>query len=118
MSEGLDLFAVTAPGLEPIAAEELQALGIAGQAEVGGVSWRGSLEDLYRANLHLRTASRVLIRIGEFSARTFFELERHAARIDWARYVGDAGAVQLRASARKSRLNHERAIAERISRAI
>ena len=57
--------------------DELRAMDIRGSVEPGGVAWSGNLESLARANLGLRTASRVLVRVAEFRARTFFELERH-----------------------------------------
>lgn len=114
----LSLFAVTAPGLEALAAAELAAMGITAKAEPGGAAWEGTDEDLYSANLRLRTASRVLIRIAEFRARTFFELERHARRIPWERYVDTGRAVQLRVTCRKSRLYHEGAVAQRLMDAV
>jgi putative N6-adenine-specific DNA methylase len=69
---------------------------------------------LYDANLRLRVASRVLVRVAEFRARTFFELERHARRVPWERFVAPGGAVRLRVSSRKSKLYHEGAIAQRL----
>jgi putative N6-adenine-specific DNA methylase len=117
-SQELSLFAVTAPGLEPLAAAELAELGARGEAEAGGVAWRGDAESLYRANLELRTASRVLVRIAEFRARTFFELERHARRVPWERYVAAGRAVRVRATCHKSKLYHEGAVAERMMAAI
>ncbi|HWK89700.1 MAG TPA: hypothetical protein VNP72_06880 [Longimicrobium sp.] len=117
-SAPLKLFAVTAPGLEPLAAAELQALGIGGAVEQGGVSWSGGADDLFAANLHLRTASRVVVRAAEFRARTFFELERHAGRVPWERWVARGGAVRLRVTSRKSKLYHEGAIAQRLLAAI
>jgi putative N6-adenine-specific DNA methylase len=71
-------FAIAAPGLEPLLADELEELGIKGTAVPGGVEWNGSESSIAIANLWSRVASRVVVRIGEFSARTFFELERHA----------------------------------------
>jgi putative N6-adenine-specific DNA methylase len=118
VSDSLSLFAATAPGLEPIAAGELRRLGIAGAAEDGGVFWEGGLPDLYAASLHLRTASRVLVRAAAFRARSFHELERHADRVPWERFVPTGGAVRLRVTSRKSRLYHEGAIAERLLRAV
>jgi putative N6-adenine-specific DNA methylase len=113
-SRELSLFAVTAPGLEPLAAAELAELGVRGEVEAGGVAWRGDAESLYRANLGLRTASRVLVRIAEFRARTFFELERHARRVPWGRYVAAGRAVRVSATCHKSKLYHEGAVAERM----
>ncbi len=117
-SDEMSLFAVTAPGLEALAAAELGRLGVGGEVEAGGVGWRGGVESLCRANLELRTASRVLVRVAEFRARTFFELERHARKVPWERYIAPGRAVKVRASSHKSRLNHQRAVAERVVGAI
>src|SRR5436305_10842077 len=64
----LELFASTALGLESIAAGEPKSLGARGKQEVGGVSFRGDLDRLYRVTHWLRTASRLLVRIGRFHA--------------------------------------------------
>jgi putative N6-adenine-specific DNA methylase len=69
-----------------------------------------------RANLWLRTASRILVRLGAFHARTFAELERNAARLDWADFISD-GCAAFRVTARKSRLFHTGAIAQRLAHA-
>jgi putative N6-adenine-specific DNA methylase len=67
-------FAVTAPGLESLCAAELRGLEVRATADEGGVQWDGSLESIARANLWLRTASRVLVRVAEFQATAFYEL--------------------------------------------
>lgn len=113
-----DLFAITAPGLEPLAAAELRALGIEGVVEPGGVAWTGPAAQMYEANLRLRTASRVVVRAAHFRARTFFELERHARKVPWDRWVAPGGQVRLRVTSRKSKLYHEGAIAQRLLDAI
>ncbi|HEX2081283.1 MAG TPA: hypothetical protein VHG08_26505 [Longimicrobium sp.] len=112
------LFAVTAPGLEPLALAELRAMGIDAAAEPGGVAWAGGADDLYAANLRLRIASRVTVLAAEFRARTFFELERHARKVPWERWVPRGGAVRLRVTSKKSKLYHEGAIAQRVLEAI
>jgi putative N6-adenine-specific DNA methylase len=117
-SQTLPLFAVTAPGVESLCAAELRALGIEAIYEPGGVAWEGTREQLYAANLRLRTASRVLLRVAEFRARTFFELERHARKLPWERFVRPGRAVRLRVTSRKSKLYHEGAIAERLLEAM
>ena len=112
-------FAITAPGLERLAAAELAALGIAADAvEPGGVHFHGGREALMRANLHVRTASRIVMRLGEFEARGFPELERHARRQPWGDFVPNGRAVRLRVSCRKSKLYHSDAVAERVASAI
>ena len=114
----LSCFAVTAPGLEPLANEELRVMGIRGSVQPGGVAWTGDLESLARANLWLRTASRVIVRVAEFRARTFFELERHARKIAWERFLSAGVPVALRVTCRKSRLYHSDAVAQRIAESI
>ncbi|MGI9078732.1 MAG: THUMP domain-containing class I SAM-dependent RNA methyltransferase [Gemmatimonadaceae bacterium] len=117
-SAALSLFAVTAPGLEPLAVTELQALGIAAREVDGGAAFSGTLHDVGRANLWLRTASRVVARIGEFHARSFAELERHARQQPWDRFLLRGADVRLRVTCRKSRLYHSDAVAERLAGAI
>lgn len=115
----LNLFAVCAPGLEPFTAQELRQWSAADVRETaGGVDFSGALQDVYRANLHLRTASRVLVRLGAFHAREFWELQKRAARLEWERYLTPGQPVAIRATAHKSRLYHSDAVAERVANAI
>ncbi len=114
----LTAFAVTAPGIEPICAEELQALGIRAKAEEGGVGWSGDLTSVAKANLWLRTASRVLVRVAEFEATAFFELERQARQIRWDRYVTGGSKIDFRVTCRKSKLYHSDAVAQRLAEAV
>jgi putative N6-adenine-specific DNA methylase len=114
-----DLFAIAAPGLEPIVERELRALGVADiRVERGGVAFSGGRDTIYRANLHLRTASRVIARVAEFGARGFPELVRQAKRPPWERYLVPDRPVHLRVTCRKSRLYHSDAVAERVVDAI
>ncbi|MDQ3951110.1 MAG: class I SAM-dependent RNA methyltransferase, partial [Gemmatimonadota bacterium] len=50
-----------------------------------------------------------------FRARTFHELERHARKLPWARFVPPGAPVRFRVTSRKSRLYHTDAIAERLA---
>ncbi len=115
----LDALIVTAPGLEPLALAELSALGIrATTEETGAVSAALSLRDLYRANLHLRTASRVVVRLAQFKALTFADVEKHARRVPWGTVVTAGQRVRFRVTCRKSRLYHSDAVAERLMDAL
>ncbi|HUQ46876.1 MAG TPA: class I SAM-dependent RNA methyltransferase [Gemmatimonadaceae bacterium] len=113
-----DLFAQTAPGLEPVTAAELKGLKLKPRKEPGGVAFRGDLEQLYEANLWLRTATRIVVRVGSFYASTFAELERRAQKIAWENFLPRDGFVRVRVTCRKSRLYHSDAVAERILKAI
>jgi putative N6-adenine-specific DNA methylase len=108
-------FAVTAPGLEAITAAELAVLEIAPVGtEPGGVEFAASSDQLYRANLELRTASRIIVRVAEFPARAFYELERKAGRVPWGEVVPAGAPVRFRVTSKKSRLYHADAIAQRL----
>ena len=113
-------FAVAAPGIEPFTAEELLGLGLGPIfREPGGVTFKGDLEALYKANLQLRTASRILARIGNFFyARTFVELQRRAESLPWDRYLTPGQPISLRVTCHRSKLYHSDAVARTISAAI
>jgi putative N6-adenine-specific DNA methylase len=111
-----EFFASAAPGLETILGQEADRLSLPGwRVEAGGVSFSGDLEAMYRANLHLRTASRVLLRLGSFGAKGFDELRKKAARLEWGRGLKPGQPVTLHVTCHKSRLYHSQAVAERIA---
>jgi putative N6-adenine-specific DNA methylase len=111
-------FAVSAPGIVPYTTEELRGLDLPAQSQTGGAAFEGGLAALYRANLHLRTANRVIMRLGEFSAVGFAELRKRAARLAWERCLLPGQGVALRVTCHKSRLYHSDAVAERVAGAI
>jgi putative N6-adenine-specific DNA methylase len=115
----LRLYVVSAPGLETITAAEIARLGLRPtDQEPGGVSFEGSLDDLARANLWLRTASRILVRVTTFRVRALGELERKAGTIAWKDWLAPGIPVRLRVSCKKSRLYHQKAVAERIGKSL
>ena len=113
-TEALRWFAVVAPGLEPAARREVEALsGVSDvQAEPGGVEWTAPVLGGLEANLWLRTATRVLARVGTAEAREFGKLRRRAAGLPWDRFVARNAAVAIRASTSRCRLYHTGALAE------
>ena len=118
MPAPLDCFAICAPGLESLVHDELTELSIACEPVPGGVAWRGSSGTIALANLWSRIASRVVVRIGSFRARTFFELERHAKKIEFERYVRVGSPIGFRVTCRKSKLYHTDAVAQRFQEAV
>lgn len=114
-----EAWAVAAPGVEALLEAELRALGFAdANASVGGVHFNCNAEGLARANLHSRLASRIVVRLSQFKALAFHELERAARRIEWNRMLAANSAYRLRVTAKKSRLYHSDAIAQRVAEAI
>jgi putative N6-adenine-specific DNA methylase len=107
------------PGCEAILAREVAAPGMpAPEIVAGGVELEVDDRGLALANIGLRTAGRVLVRVAEFHARSFAELERRARAVPWERFLGEVAAAHFRVTAKKSKLNHERGIAERLGRAL
>ena len=114
-----DAFAVTAPGLAPLVAAELRELGVEPAAvDDAGVAFAADVATLYRANIQLRIASRVVIRAASFRAAHFSDLDRQARQVPWDRWVPRGAAVTVRVTSHKSRLYHTDAIAERLQAAI
>jgi putative N6-adenine-specific DNA methylase len=112
------LFAIVAPGLEEVCVRELTGLGVADLEVVpGGVACTGKLADLYRANLHLRVASRLVVRFARFRCRAFPDLYRAATRLPWGRFVRPGTVLQCRVTCRNSRLLHTGRVAETLQAA-
>lgn len=112
-------FAITAPGIAPVTAAELAALGIPHDPPTpDGVAFQADSRTIALTNLWLRTASRVIVRLGEFKAQGFADLEKGAAKLAWSRVLLPGQPVSLRVTCRKSRLYHSDAVAERIVRQV
>ena len=110
----MEIFAVTAPGIESILQKELAELGLKTANKItGGVEAKGKIDDVWKANLWSRTANRILVRVDEFHASSFHELERRAKKVEWSRYLTKGSPARFRVTCRKSRLYHSDAVAER-----
>ena len=118
-TESFSCFAVTAPGLAQLCAGEFRALGIRPTGvDDAGVAFKADANTLLRANLWLRTVSRVLVRLATFHAEAFHELERRAKRVPWERVIDGTRPVRLRVTCKKSKLIHSGAVAQRIGDAL
>ncbi len=113
-------FVMTAPGLEETCAAELDRLlpGAQARAAGGGVLFKARLDEAQQANLMLRTAGRILMRIAGFSAVHFSQLEKALAAVAWELYLHRGQPVEVRAAAHKSRLHHTEALAQRVEAAV
>lgn len=118
-TEPTEIFLATLPGLEPLLANEARAAGFAGLAEVpGGVTCRGGWGEVWRANLALRGASRVLVRIGGFRAFHLAQLDKRARRFPWDGLLRPGTPVKVETTCRGSKIYHAGAANERIARAV
>ena len=88
MEQEFELIAKTFMGLESVLAEELTNLG-ANNVEIGRrmVSFTGDKELMYRANLQLHTAIRVLKPIAHFKASSAEDMYDEVKKIDWTQYI-------------------------------
>lgn len=118
-SSEFEIFLVTAPGLEDALCEEAVDRGFAVPARVkGGVTIKGGWPEVWRANLEMRGASRVLARIGSFRAMHLAQLDKRARKLAWGAVLRPDQPVRVEASSKGSRIYHAGAAAERIERAI
>jgi putative N6-adenine-specific DNA methylase len=112
-------FAVCAPGLEPLLHAEVRALRLArSESQVGGVHFEGTLRDAWRANLHLRTAVRVLWRVGRFEAPSEQALYDGVRALEWERFVSCGGTLAVSAHVKDSKLRHSAYVAQKTKDAI
>ena len=114
-----EIFIVTAPGLEAVLCEEVKAKGFRDPTAIkGGVTVRGGWPEVWRANLELRGATRVLARVASFRAFHLAQLDKRARRVPWAEFLRPDVPVRVEASCKGSRIYHAGATAQRIERAI
>ena len=79
-------------GLESVLKREVEQLGYEiVQVEDGRVTFRGGAEAVCRANIFLRTAERVLMKVGSFQAKTFDELFEKTKELPWENYIPKDG---------------------------
>ena len=81
------LMATVAAGIEALVGKELRRLGYDTQVENGRVRYQGDMRDILTTNLWLRTADRVKIIVGEFTARTFDELFEQTKALPWESFL-------------------------------
>lgn len=112
-------FATCARGLEPVLARELTGLG-AGDVEPGrgGVRFRGDHALLYRANLWLRTAVRVLRPVLEAEVHSPDELYDTVRTVNWDEYLTPDHTLAVDCNVRDSALTHSQYAARRVKDAI
>lgn len=114
-----EIFLAAPPGLELVLKAEALERGFRkAKAVPGGVQFRGNWRDVWRANLELRGAGRVLARIGQFRSTHLDHLARTARAFDWATLLRPDVPVRVEATCTRSRIYHQGAAAERVSHAI
>ncbi|GBG30941.1 Ribosomal RNA large subunit methyltransferase L [Hondaea fermentalgiana] len=118
-----ELFAVAAPGLEALTLRELQTTPFGNfslpKALAGGIDFRGHDQAIYRANLWLRTSSRVLVRVGHGKSTHKKELVQKLRRMDWTPFLQPRDTkLIVRASSKKSKLINTALLEEAVKSAL
>ena len=91
-----NLIATTTFGLEGITSRELKALGYDDlKVENGKVEFIGDEMDIAIANVHLRTADRVFIKMAEFQAKSFEELFQGTKAVKWSEIIPVDGVMHV-----------------------
>lgn len=106
MKKMIELIAPCHFGLEAVCKREIMDLGYeVSQVEDGKVTFLGDLEAVCYANIFLRTAERILIKIGSFKAETFEEMFVATKSIPWEQWIPEDGKFWVtKATSVKSKL--------------
>lgn len=106
MKKTFELIAPCHFGMEAVLKKEIIDLGYEiTTVEDGRVTFTGDEEALCRANIFLRSAERVLLKVGSFHAETFEELFQGTKNICWEEYIPKDGKFWVsKASSIKSKL--------------
>lgn len=114
-----EMIAKTFKGLEEILAEELVELGADNiQLQRRAVSFTGNQALLYRANFHLRTASRVLMPILSFKADDADEIYTQVKKINWEKYMNLSTSFAIDTTVFSDKFRHSKFVAYRVKDAI
>ncbi|MEW9920819.1 class I SAM-dependent RNA methyltransferase [Marimonas sp. MJW-29] len=114
-----EIFLVCAPGLEaPLCAEAAEKGFAAPKAVPGGVTVTGGWAEVWRANLELRGAVRVLARIGSFMAFHLAQLDKRARKFDWGAVLRADVPVKVQVTCKASKIYHAKAATQRIETAL
>jgi putative N6-adenine-specific DNA methylase len=101
-----ELIATTVMGLEAVLSRELKSLGYEDQlVENGRVTFYGTEKDICKTNLWLRTAGRILVKMGEFEARTFDQLFEGTKALAWPDWIPMDGEFPVDGRSHKSQLS-------------
>jgi putative N6-adenine-specific DNA methylase len=118
-STTFEIFLAVPPGLEPTLAEEAAELDFPAPVVVpGGVTFQGGWPDVWRANLSLRGATRVLARIGSFRVLHLAQLDKRARKFDWAAVLRTDVPVRVEVTCKASKIYHAGAAKQRIETAL
>lgn len=99
------LFATCPRGLESILAQELQQQGCTHITPTeGGVSCQGSLKEIYRINLHSRTASRVLLQLSRVAYRGEDDIYRAAKNIPWHEWFTVQQTLKVKVEGKRAKV--------------
>lgn len=104
--EKMELIAPCHFGLESVLKREVLDLGYEiASVDDGRVSFWGDAQAICDANIFLRTAERVLLKVGAFKAETFEELFDKTRALPWERYIPKNGKFWVtKAASVKSKL--------------
>ncbi|MCL4262585.1 MAG: class I SAM-dependent RNA methyltransferase [Anaerolineae bacterium] len=117
--DNITLIATARFGLELLVKQELLALGYADlQVGNGRVQFPATLADIPLANLWLRTADRVLLKMAEFPTTTFDDLFEQSKALPWEEWITQDGKFTVKATAVKSQLQSERTCQAIVKKAV
>jgi len=119
MNQDTSFLAKTFYGFEPLLEKELRKLGAKNIRSINrAVSFEGDLGFLYKANLSLRTALRILMPIGHFPVKNQTDLYRAIDRIDWSKWFSADQSFIIDVTLFSDHFNHSLFVAQKAKDAI
>ena len=101
----LELVATCLFGLERLLGEEIDALGYKRLDTMDGrITFEGDERAVAVANIRLRFAERVFIKLGSFTAESFEELFEGTKALPWENFIGEEDAFPVKGHAIRSTL--------------
>jgi len=102
----IELIAPTLFGIESVAAKEIRSLGYEGiKVEDGKVTFIGDISAICKANMWIRSAERIYVKIGEFEVSTFDELFEGVRSLPWEEWIPENGQFPVDGYSLKSNLH-------------
>ncbi|MCX6156036.1 MAG: class I SAM-dependent RNA methyltransferase [Candidatus Kapabacteria bacterium] len=114
-----ELSATTLYGLEPILADELSAIGAENiEIQNRAITFTGTKETMYRANLEIRTALRILKPIYSFRVLDEIDLYKETFKFNWEKYLDPKTTFAINSAVHSENFNHENYVALKVKDAM
>ncbi|NBC83215.1 MAG: RNA methyltransferase [Bacteroidetes bacterium] len=119
MEDKFQMIAKTMYGLEDVLADELKGIGAAKITKSNrAVYFEGNKETLYRANIQLHTALKILIPLATFDAKNEVQLYNMVKEVEWDKYISTSDTVAVDGVVNSTKFNHSKFVSLKVKDAV